>query len=53
MLLHMADPVHHPDPYTKQQIYADKASPSFSCEKCDGHYVVRKGKNGTFFGCSN
>lgn len=56
LLHHMADPVHHPDPYTSQHTHADRTSPtspSFPCEKCDGHYVVRNGKNGTFFGCSN
>ncbi len=53
LLYHMADPEHFPDPYEEIQAPDTDSSSFLSCDICDGHYVIRHGKNGSFFGCSN
>ncbi|MGB8453107.1 MAG: topoisomerase DNA-binding C4 zinc finger domain-containing protein [Anaerocolumna sp.] len=53
LLNHMLDPEHYDDPFEEMHSSADTPSMNFSCELCDGHYVVRHGTYGAFFGCSN
>ncbi|MFZ7101424.1 MAG: topoisomerase DNA-binding C4 zinc finger domain-containing protein [Peptococcaceae bacterium] len=53
LLNHMFDPEHYNDPFEKMHPSAATPSENFSCELCDGHYVVRYGTHGAFFGCSN
>lgn len=53
LFYHMINPDHYPDPYEEIKEYDTNTSSYFPCEICDGHYVVRHGSNGFFFGCSN
>ncbi|MDF3001610.1 MAG: putative C-terminal domain of topoisomerase [Bacillota bacterium] len=53
LLNHMIDPEHHLDPFDGMHISDTDSSKGFSCELCDGHYIIRSGIHGTFFGCSN
>lgn len=53
LLNHMFDPDHYDDPFEEMHPSAATLSKNFSCELCNGHYIVRRGKHGAFFGCSN
>ena len=53
LLNHMLDPKHYDDPFEEMRPSAAAPSEDFPCELCDGHYVVRRGTHGAFFGCSN
>ncbi len=53
LLNHMFDPEHYDDPFEEMHPSAAAPSENLSCELCDGHYVVRHGTHGAFFGCSN
>lgn len=45
LLNHMCDPQNH--------AYKHKIEDVLSCKKCDGHYILREGKFGPFYGCDN
>lgn len=53
MLNHMLDPENYDYPFDKLHSSASASSENSSCELCNGHYVIRRGSYGAFFGCSN